>query len=50
MPDAWMGPLELLLVFGIVIGLALRELIHLRRDNEAARREARNSEAPPSAR
>ena len=47
MPEAWMGPLELLLVFGIVIGLAVRELFHLRRDNEAARRASEDSQPPP---
>jgi hypothetical protein len=38
MADRWMGVIELGLVFGLVLGLAIRELVKLRRDNAAAKR------------
>ena len=37
MADRWMGVLELALVFGLIIALAVWELVKLRQDNQAAR-------------
>ncbi len=45
MPDAWMGLVELALVFGLVLVWAVRELVLLKRDKRAA--EARDSASPP---
>jgi hypothetical protein len=47
MPDSWMGPFELLLVFGLVIGLAVRELVKLKRDAAAARQRETAAESRP---
>lgn len=49
MSDALMGVLELLLVFGVVLALALWEIVALRRDAAAALRQRAKAEAARAA-
>jgi hypothetical protein len=46
MSDRWMGVVELVLVFGLVLGLAIRELVKLRRDNAATRQRDEHADTP----